>query len=135
MPAFASTNFYDNGLNYLINNVTHFIACDAEPSDYTDANTLSGNGGQRLGKRPLTGGELTQQDDGSGGREVVIPRKGYLAEESGSVSHLALVDDSSSELIVYTEHDDGNGNPVSLTVDEGYNIEQTTVGINSITTA
>lgn len=135
MPASATEDLFDDGLNFFLNNISHFIPLTGEPTDFTDANTLLSNGGKRLAKRALSTAELTLQNDGAGGREIVIPRKGYLAEESGDVTHLAFIDEGNSVLIAYTEHDDGNGNPVSITIDEGYNIEQTTLGFNDLTPA
>jgi len=135
MPASAVSNtLFNDGLNGVKNTVDKIVLLNAEPSSLSDADTLDSNGGAKLSDLPISASELSIQDDGSGGRELVIPKKGHIAEEGGSISHLALIKEG-SELICYTEHDDGNGNAVSVTADLAYNIQQTTITIQDLVTS
>lgn len=136
MPAGTGTDkVFDQGLNYVVQNVTHIVLLTGEPANFTDADSLSSNGGTKLSELPISASELSIQNSGSGGREIVIPKKGHLPIESGDITHLALLNRDANELLPYTEHDDGNGNPVSVTADEGYNIKQTTIGYQDFQTA
>lgn len=135
MPASAVSNtLFDDGLNGVKNTVDTIVLLDSAPSSLSDADTLVSNGGSKLSELPISASELSIQDDGSGGRELVIPKKGHIVDEGGSISHLALIK-GGSELICYTEHDDGNGSAVSVTADVAYNIQQTTITVQELTTS
>ena len=137
MPASTGTDaIFDAALDYIISNVTHIVPLDAEPTaGFSDVDTPASSGGQQLAKRAFSGSLLSKQSDGSGGRELAVPTYGYLALESGDVDHIALIDDGASTILVYYEHDDGNGNAVSVTADQAFNINAHTVGIQNFQSA
>lgn len=139
MPASAgTTDVFDKGLNYILNNADYITLLTGEPSNYSDADTFVSNGGKKLGEVPITASELTLQGDGAGGREIIVPKRGYVVpdtESAGQVTYLALVDRSGSTLLVYTEHDDGAGNPVSVQPELAYNVASTNITIEDFTTS
>lgn len=136
MPASAGTaEVFDQGLTYVKSNVDHITFLTGEPTDFSDADTLNSGAGKKLSELAISGSEITLQDDGAGGRELAIPKKGHIPDEAGDISHIALIDRSTNTLLVYTEHDDGAGSPVSVTADLAYNLDPTTVGIEDFTTS
>lgn len=78
------------------------IACDSEPVDYADATTLVSNGGAKLGSVAMASGDFTISDGDTSGRKVTVAGKTLSIDESGDVTHLALVDDAGSVLLHVT---------------------------------
>jgi len=93
-----------------------------DPTDFNDADTLAGSGGKKLGERNLSVVGVNGPLDGdTSGRKISLLKGGFVADEGGSVTRLALLDDDNTEIKAIFVLDDGNGNPLSVTQGVGYN--------------
>lgn len=93
----VSDGVYDNGLNHVVNNVERMVVCDSEPADYTAV------AGAALGDAAFGAVDITGPQAGGGGRQIVFDAvEGMDVDESGNADHVALVDDSSNELLLVT---------------------------------
>lgn len=134
MPASApDKDVFDQGLQYLLNNSDEAVVLSGEPSSWSDVDTIPSNGGLRLGAFGVSGSIMSLQDDGSGGRELKVIEQGFVAVDSDTANHIALVDTAAQVIRAYTEYDDGNGNPISVTVDLAYNAGPTTFTLSDFT--
>ncbi len=113
-------NVFDNGLSQLSSNVENLYICSQEPTTFTEASTDPGSGGYKLGTK--SGPSIANPSDRSaGGREVVVAQitdgsVGY----TGTATHYALTDDSTSTLLATGSLSGGgqsvtSGNTFSLT--------------------
>jgi len=136
MPASAvDKNVFDKGLEFILSNANEAVILTSDPSTFSDTQDTPSSGGLRLGAFNVSSSIMSIEDDGSGGRELVLEEKGYLAPTSDTATHIALVDTESSNLIIYTEYDDGNGNGISVTEDLAYNAGPTTFTLSEFTVA
>jgi len=119
----------DKALQDVINAADRALMCTGDPADYSDADTLSTNGGHKLGERNLsTIGHSGPSDDGSpAGRKKTLKKAGFIADVDGRTSNsngwdtLVLVDDDNSVIVESFSVDDGNGNPIDVIAGEAYN--------------
>lgn len=74
------------------------IACSAEPTTYTEANST-----YALADAAMAGGDFTKAAGDVSGRKVTMAAKsGALIDVSGSATHIALVRTSDSKLLLVT---------------------------------
>lgn len=101
MSKFVSDTVLDQALDYLKQNVDKLTICDGEPDNYSDASTLKSNGGNKLGDTSLGTSDLTLSDGDTSGRKLkVTGQSGAKVEEDGTADHIALIDDTNSELLL-----------------------------------
>jgi hypothetical protein len=89
----------DAALDEVINNADRVTLCSGEPADYAAATTLSGSGGNMLADVAVGTGDFTKADgDVSGRKATVAAQSGVTIDESGTVDHYAIVDDTNSAM-------------------------------------
>lgn len=90
----------DAPLDQIINNCDKMTACDAEPATFADAN----NGGVNfLADVAMASGDFTKADGDTSGRKVTVGQKtGVTVDNSGTVTHVALLDTVTSTLLYVT---------------------------------
>lgn len=97
MAKFANDIVMDGALD-IIATATRQIACSAQPTTYTEANST-----YALADVTLAGGDFTKANGDTSGRKVTIAAKsGVLIDTSGTATHVALVRVSDSTLIEVT---------------------------------
>lgn len=97
MAKFANDIVMDGALD-IIATATRQIACSAQPTTYTEANST-----YALADVTLSSGDYTKADGDTSGRKVTIAAKsGVLIDTSGAATHVALVRVSDSTLIEVT---------------------------------
>ena len=97
MAKFANDIVMDGALD-IIATATRQIACSAQPTTYTEANST-----YALADVTLSSGDYTKANGDTSGRKVTIAAKsGALIDTSGTATHVALVRVSDSTLIEVT---------------------------------
>lgn len=97
MAKFANDIVMDGALD-IIATATRQIACSAQPTTYTEANST-----YALADVTLSSGDYTKANGDTSGRKVTIAAKsGVLIDTSGTATHVALVRVSDSTLIEVT---------------------------------
>lgn len=82
----------DAPLDNLSANVTKQVACSAEPTNYTQANST-----YALADVALTSGDFSKANgDVSGRKTTVAAKTGVLIDASGTATHVALLDVTNS---------------------------------------
>lgn len=88
----------DAALNYIKNNCTRMVACSAEPTTYTEANST-----YALADVTMAGTDFTVADGDTSGRKVTAAAKtSVLIDSSGTFTHVALLDVSNTKLLYVT---------------------------------
>jgi hypothetical protein len=114
----------DEALKYVRDNADRVLYCNAEPSSYSNADTLVSNGGVKVGERAVTSSDFSSPTNGdTSGRKITLDKGGFVAEETGNVTHLTIVDDDGTEILQINQMDDGTGGTVSTTKSLAYNQE------------
>lgn len=97
MAKYANDLVMDAALDYVATS-TRQIACSAQPTTYTEANST-----YALADVTLAGGDYTKANGDTNGRKVTIGAKSsVLIDTSGTATHVALVDVSNSRLVYVT---------------------------------
>ena len=97
MAKSANDAIMDAGLD-VIATATRQIACSAQPTTYTEANST-----YALAGVTLAGGDFTKANGDTNGRKVTIAAKSsVLIDTSGTPNHVALVLVASSKLLYVT---------------------------------
>ena len=101
-------NVFDNGLNYVVNNVTKMTLTKGIPASFTDANNLASDTtpGIKVAEVTMAPGDFTVQDRTGGGRECVVAAKsGVTALDSTTTEdlHVTLLDMTNSLIVVLTD--------------------------------
>lgn len=104
MAKWANDNVMDNGLNWIKNNVESMHLCSAQPTTYAEATST-----YSLGSVAVTGTDITIADGDTSGRKATVAAKTVTASGAGTITHYALVNDTSSILMYVTTTD---SNPV-----------------------
>lgn len=94
----------DGALNVIKNNCTKMVVCSAEPLDYNQANNIDTDtpAGYKLAEVAMASGDFTIADDVSGRKVTVAAKSGILIADSGSATHIALLDVTNSKLLYVT---------------------------------
>lgn len=102
MAKFVSDTVIDQALNYIKNNAEQVVICAGQPSNYSDATTDSGSGGNALGESAVSTGDFTVADGDTSGRKITMGTKSVTIDVTGTADHVALVDDTNTELLLVT---------------------------------
>ena len=108
-------NVFDNGLSQLSSNVENLYICSQEPTTFTEASST-----YKLGTKSSPS-IASPSDRSGGGREVVVAAiSDGSVGTSGTATHYALTDDSTSTLLATGSLSGGgqtvtSGNTFSLT--------------------
>jgi hypothetical protein len=112
----------DQALQFVIDQADRAVYLNGAPTDYAEADTLASNGGVKMAERNLsTVGFDGPVDGDTSGRKNTLLKAGFLADETGSITQLAILDDDNSRILQIFVVDDGSGNPVSVTENLAYN--------------
>lgn len=88
----------DGALNILKNNVTRLTVTNAEPTTYTQAITTF-----ELADVTLSSSDFTNADGDTSGRKTTVGAKSsFTVDNSGTATHIALVDVSNTKLLYVT---------------------------------
>jgi len=103
MPKYVTDTILDAALNYLKNNADQLVLCAGQPATYADATTDSGSGGNALGETAIGAADITLADgDTSGRKATVAQQSGITIDVDGTWDHVAIVDDTNTELLLVT---------------------------------
>lgn len=90
----------DAALNEIKNNCNLMTVCSTEPANFTAANV---GGGSFLGDVSMASGDFTIADGDTSGRKVTVGSKsGVNVDNTGSATHVALLDTVTSTLLYVT---------------------------------
>ncbi|NTV41800.1 MAG: hypothetical protein HGA63_00720 [Syntrophobacteraceae bacterium] len=96
----AHDDLLDNGPKYLKDYCTKVTLCNAQPTTYSDANTLSPTG-MKLAEVTLTTTDFSMADGDTSGRKVVMAAKtGITPGANGTATHMAFLDTNNSKLLL-----------------------------------
>ena len=88
----------DGALNIIKNNCTRMVACSAEPTTYTEANST-----YALADVTVASGDFTVGNGDTNGRKVAVAQKtGVNVDNSGTATHVALLDVTNTKLLYVT---------------------------------
>jgi hypothetical protein len=88
----------DQALNYIKNNGTRMVACSAQPTTYTEANST-----YALADVTMASGDYTLGNGSVSGRKVTVGAKsGVLIDTSGTATHIAILDVTGTSLLYVT---------------------------------
>jgi len=88
----------DGALNILKNNVTRMTVCHTEPTTYTEAITT-----YELADVTIDSSDFTNADGDSSGRKTTVgSQAAVVIDNSGTATHIALVDVSNTKLLAVT---------------------------------
>ncbi len=94
----AANDIVMDGALDIIATATRQIACSAQPTTYTEANST-----YALADVTMAGGDFTKANGDTSGRKVTMAAKSaVLIDASGTATHVALVRVSDSTLIEVT---------------------------------
>jgi len=101
MAKFVTDTIMDQALNYLKNNADQVVLCEGEPADYSAATTDKGSGGDALGETTVGTADFTLADGDTSGRKVTVAaQSGVSVDVDGTADHIAIVDDTNTELLL-----------------------------------
>jgi hypothetical protein len=94
----AANDLVMDGALDVIATATRQIACSAQPTTYTEANST-----YALADVTMAGGDFTKANGDTNGRKVTMAAKsGVLIDTSGTATHVALVRVADSTLLFVT---------------------------------
>ncbi len=94
----AANDLVMDGALDVIATATRMIACSAQPTSYTEANST-----YALADVTMAGGDFTKANGDTSGRKVTVAAKsGVLIDASGTANHVALVRVSDTTLLYVT---------------------------------
>lgn len=97
MAKAANDLVMDAALDYVATS-TRMIACSAQPTTYTEANSTFA-----LADVTMSSGDFTKANGDTSGRKVTVGAKtGVLIDTSGTANHVALVDVANTRLVYVT---------------------------------
>lgn len=98
MSKAINSTVLDQLLNYIKNNATRMCVCSAQPTTYTEAITTF-----ELADVTMASGDYTVQAGVTSGRRVTTAAKSAVpVDNTGTATHIALVDVSNSALLFVT---------------------------------
>lgn len=90
----------DGAVGYFETNCDKLTICSAEPASYAEATT---QGSVMLAEVTLDGGDFAVANGDGGGRKVTVSAQNSVEVlETGSGTHIALVDTGNSKLLLVT---------------------------------
>lgn len=87
----------DAALNYIKNNCTRMVACNAQPTTYTE-----GNATFALADVTMASGDFTLADDTSGRKVTMAQKTGVTVDTTGTATYVCLLDVSNTALLYVT---------------------------------
>jgi hypothetical protein len=98
MAKFTPPAILDKMADYIIANASREIVCSTQPTNYTEANAT-----YALADVAVDSSDFTKANGDVSGRKVTVAaQSGVLIDASGSGQHIALVNDTGSELLYVT---------------------------------
>lgn len=98
MAKYTHPDVLDASLNYIKNNATRMIACSAQPTTYTEANST-----YALADVTVASSDYTVANGDTSGRKVTRAAKTAVpVDVSGTVTHIAEVDVANTKLLSVT---------------------------------
>ena len=88
----------DGAWDIIKNNCTKQVACSAQPTTYTEANAT-----YMLANATMASGDFAKAAGNTSGRKVTMTAKsGIVIANSGTATHIALLDVANSKLLYVT---------------------------------
>jgi hypothetical protein len=111
-------NVLDAALQHLEDNGQTFVLCDGEPTTYANATTDKPTG-NALGETTITATDFTGPADGdtNGRKTQVNAQTAITVDVTGTLDHIAIVDDSNTALLLVTTVSNSQSVTASNTVD------------------
>lgn len=98
MAKSAHDDVLDAGWNLIKANCDKMVACSAQPTSYAEANAT-----YALADTAMASGDFTIGNGDVSGRKMTVGQKSAVAiDESGTASHVALLDSANSKLLYVT---------------------------------
>lgn len=85
MP-YAHPDVYDNGLNTVKNNATHYHICSAQPTNRAAVLSYS------LASVAVSSADFTIANGDVSGRKITVAQKSGTVAASGTATHIAVID-------------------------------------------
>lgn len=98
MAKWAHDDVLDGALNIIKNNATRMVACSAQPTTYEEANATYALADVTVDSSDFTVGN----GDVSGRKLTVAQQTGVTVDETGTATHVALLDVSNEKLLYVT---------------------------------
>jgi hypothetical protein len=103
MAKFVNDSVMDAGLNSIKTTADKLILCVGQPTTYAQATTLVSGGGKKVGEIAVDTNDFTLANGDTSGRKMTVAAQSNISiTESGTVDHVALVDDGGSALLLVT---------------------------------
>jgi hypothetical protein len=100
MAKWQNDEMLDAALDYLKNAADKLILCSAQPTTYAEATST-----YALADVAIDSTDFTHANGDTSGRKTTIAaQNGVLIDTSGTSTHVAIVDDTSSKLLYVTTH-------------------------------
>lgn len=98
----------DATFEYIASRADLLTLCEGAPENFFEAATLKSSGGKMVASSDLTegigGGDFSLADGNSSGRRLTVAARALVdASVTGTVDHLAIVDQDSGSLLIVTE--------------------------------
>lgn len=88
----------DGALNIIKSNCTRMVACSAEPTNFTQADST-----YALADVTMASGDFTAANGDTSGRKLTVAAKNAVpVDATGTVTHVALLDVANSKLLYVT---------------------------------
>jgi hypothetical protein len=98
MAKAAIAEMLDASLNYIKTNSSRMVACTAQPTTFTEANST-----MKLCEVTMAPGDFTLANGVTSGRRVTVAAKNNVTvASSGTANHVALLDVAGSKLLYVT---------------------------------
>lgn len=97
MGKWANDNVMENGLNWIKNNCNEMHICSQQPTNFTEATST-----YSLGSVAMSSSDFTLADGDTSGRKLTVAGKEISVSADGTITHVALVDTSTSTLMYVT---------------------------------
>ena len=98
MAKFTHDDVLDAPLDMVRTNATRLVVCSAQPANFTEANST-----YALADKTISSSDMTKANgDVSGRKLTVAAQTGILIDNSGTATHVALLDVANSKLLEVT---------------------------------
>ncbi len=98
MAKYVHDDVLDAALNYIANNGNKMVACSAQPTNYTEANST-----YALADVAMTSGDYTIANGTTSGRKFTTAAKSAVTvDATGTITHIAIIDTVNSKLLFVT---------------------------------
>lgn len=103
MSKWQNDDILDEALNYIVNNANKMTVCSAQPTTYGEAVNEAASSGYMLADVVISSADFTGPANGdTSGRKITVNQQSsILIDDTGSATHVALVDTGSSGTLLY----------------------------------